>query len=53
MPLLEVRDLRMSFGARLIQEHIGFAVEPGTIFAIMGVVDPIKELQEALASVRY
>lgn len=35
-PLLEVRELRMSFGSRLIQEHIGFAVEPGTIFAIMG-----------------
>lgn len=36
MPVLEVRDLCMRFGARLIQEHIGFAVEPGTIFAIMG-----------------
>jgi len=34
--LLEVRDLRMQFGERLIQSDISFQVEPRTIFAIMG-----------------
>jgi len=34
--LLEVRDLRMQFGERLIQADISFKVEPRTIFAIMG-----------------
>ncbi len=36
MALLEVQDLRMQFGPRLIQEGVDFKVEAGTIFAIMG-----------------
>ncbi|MFT3859033.1 MAG: ATP-binding cassette domain-containing protein [Aquabacterium sp.] len=36
MALLEVKDLRMQFGERLIQQGISFEVEPGAIFAIMG-----------------
>ena len=36
MALLDVRDLRMQFGDKLIQEKVSFTVEPGTIFAIMG-----------------
>lgn len=36
MALIEVRDLTMRFGERLIQEQVSFDVEPGTIFAIMG-----------------
>ena len=36
MPLLEVTDLEMRFGERLIQTGISFKVEKGTIFAIMG-----------------
>jgi phospholipid/cholesterol/gamma-HCH transport system ATP-binding protein len=36
MALLDVRDLSMRFGERLIQEDISFTVEPGTIYAIMG-----------------
>jgi phospholipid/cholesterol/gamma-HCH transport system ATP-binding protein len=36
MALLAVDDLAMRFGERLIQEHVSFAVEKGTIFAIMG-----------------
>ena len=36
-PLLEVRDLEMRFGDRLIQEAVSFKVEARTIFAIMGV----------------
>lgn len=35
-PLLEVRNLEMRFGARLIQRDVSFRVEPGTVFAIMG-----------------
>lgn len=35
-PLLEVRDLSMRFGPRLIQEAVSFRVEPRTVFAIMG-----------------
>jgi phospholipid/cholesterol/gamma-HCH transport system ATP-binding protein len=35
-PLIRVQGLKMAFGKRLIQQDIGFAVEPGTIFAIMG-----------------
>ena len=34
--LLEVKDLRMQFGERLIQEDVSFSVSPGTIYAIMG-----------------
>ena len=36
MPLLQVQALLMRTGDRLIQEHISFEVEPGTIFAILG-----------------
>lgn len=36
MALLEVRDLKMRFSARLIQEHVDLTVEKGCIFAIMG-----------------
>jgi phospholipid/cholesterol/gamma-HCH transport system ATP-binding protein len=36
-PLLEVRDLQMRFGDRLIQESVSFKIEAGTIYAIMGV----------------
>jgi phospholipid/cholesterol/gamma-HCH transport system ATP-binding protein len=36
MTLLAVDDLEMRFGARLIQTGVSFAVERGTIFAIMG-----------------
>lgn len=35
-PLVEVRDLEMRYGERLVQRGVGFAVAPGTIFAIMG-----------------
>ncbi len=35
-PLLQVTDLEMRFGERLIQTEISFTVEKGTIFAIMG-----------------
>ncbi len=34
--LLEVEDLEMRFGDRLIQKGISFTVERGTIFAVMG-----------------
>jgi phospholipid/cholesterol/gamma-HCH transport system ATP-binding protein len=36
MALLDVDQLRMQFGDKLIQEEVSFSVEPGTIFAIMG-----------------
>lgn len=36
MALLEVKDLTMRFGEKLIQEEVCFEVEAGTIFAIMG-----------------
>jgi phospholipid/cholesterol/gamma-HCH transport system ATP-binding protein len=36
MALLEVDDLEMRFGERLIQTGVSFKVEKGTIFAIMG-----------------
>ncbi|WP_298014294.1 ATP-binding cassette domain-containing protein [uncultured Aquabacterium sp.] len=35
-PLVEVQDLTMRFGERLIQEHVSFDIQPATIFAIMG-----------------
>jgi phospholipid/cholesterol/gamma-HCH transport system ATP-binding protein len=35
-PLVEVQDLTMRFGERLIQEHVSFDLQPATIFAIMG-----------------
>lgn len=35
-PLLAVHDLEMRFGPRLIQGEVSFALERGTIFAIMG-----------------
>lgn len=34
--MLQVRDLDMRFGARLVQQGVSFSVEPGRIFAIMG-----------------
>ncbi|WKB50955.1 ABC transporter ATP-binding protein [Eleftheria terrae] len=36
MALLQVRDLEMRFGERLIQRGISFSVDKGTIFAVMG-----------------
>jgi len=33
---VEVKDLRMAYGKKLIQENIGFAVKKGSIFIIMG-----------------
>jgi len=36
MAQLEVRDLRMQHGERLIQERVSFSVAPGRIFAVMG-----------------
>ncbi len=36
MTLLAVHDLEMRFGTKLIQRHVSFTVEPGTIFAIIG-----------------
>ncbi|RYX93436.1 MAG: ATP-binding cassette domain-containing protein [Comamonadaceae bacterium] len=36
MALLAVHELEMRFGEKLIQEHVSFEVEKGTIFAIMG-----------------
>jgi len=36
MALLNVKDLTMRFGDKLIQKHVDFEVEAGTIFAIMG-----------------
>ncbi|WP_375184847.1 ABC transporter ATP-binding protein [Aquabacterium sp.] len=35
-PLVQVEDLCMRFGERLIQSHVSFDVAPGVIFAIMG-----------------
>lgn len=35
-PLVEVKDLEMRFGQRLIQRGISFTVAPRTIFAVMG-----------------
>ncbi len=36
MALLSVQDLEMRFGNKLIQRHVSFEVEPGTVFAVMG-----------------
>lgn len=36
MAHIDVRDLRMQHGERLIQEHVSFSVAPGRIFAVMG-----------------
>ena len=36
-PTLEVRQLTMRFGSRLIQHGVSFAVPAGCIFAVMGV----------------
>ncbi len=36
MSLLSVRDLRLQYGPTLIQEHIDFDIEAGTIYAVMG-----------------
>src|SRR5436309_12290061 len=33
---IEVRDLDMMYGDRVIQRDLNFAVEPGDIFVIMG-----------------
>jgi len=35
--MLKVQNLSMRMGDRLIQEQISFEVEPGTIFAILGI----------------
>src|SRR2546422_7191891 len=35
-PRIEVRDLDMMYGDRVIQRDLNFAVEPGDIFVIMG-----------------
>jgi phospholipid/cholesterol/gamma-HCH transport system ATP-binding protein len=35
-PVVEVQDLEMRFGTRLIQRGISFTVAPRTIFAVMG-----------------
>ena len=35
-PVVEVKDLEMRFGTRLIQRGVSFAVAPKTIFAVMG-----------------
>ncbi len=37
LPVLEVRELALRFGSRLVQERMSFAVAPRTIFAIVGV----------------
>lgn len=36
MSLLGVRDLQLQYGTTLVQEHISFDLEAGTIFAVMG-----------------
>jgi len=36
MPRIDVRDLTMMYGDRVIQHDLTFAVEPGEIFVIMG-----------------
>lgn len=36
MAHIDVRDLRMQHGERLIQAHVSFSVEPGRIVAVMG-----------------
>ena len=36
MAQIEVRDLRMQHGDKLIQEQVSFSVPPGCIFAVMG-----------------
>lgn len=36
MAHIDVRDLRMQHGERLIQERVSFSVAPGCIFAVMG-----------------
>ena len=36
MAHIDVRDLRMQHGERLIQAHVSFSVAPGRIFAVMG-----------------
>jgi len=35
-PHVEVRDLTLAFGSRVVQEHIGFRIRRGEIFVIMG-----------------
>lgn len=34
--LLEVQDLEIRYGERLVQQGVSFVVERGTIFAVMG-----------------
>jgi phospholipid/cholesterol/gamma-HCH transport system ATP-binding protein len=36
VPAVEVRDLRMAYGDRVIMDGLSFAVNPGEIFVIMG-----------------
>ena len=35
-PRIEVRDLEMVYGGRVIQRNLNFAIQPGDIFVIMG-----------------
>jgi len=35
-PRIEVRELDMSYGDRVIQRNLSFTVDPGDIFVIMG-----------------
>jgi phospholipid/cholesterol/gamma-HCH transport system ATP-binding protein len=35
-PRIEVRDLEMAYGGRVIQRNLNFAIQPGDIFVIMG-----------------
>ena len=35
-PLLQVRDLTMAFGDRVVMEGLGFAIQPGEIYVVMG-----------------
>ena len=35
-PRIEVRDLEMVYGARIIQRNLNLAVQAGDIFVIMG-----------------
>ncbi|MDB6001976.1 MAG: mlaF [Rhizobacter sp.] len=36
MAVVQVDDLKMAFGSRLIQQHVSLKVEKGCIFAVMG-----------------
>lgn len=34
--LISVRDLELSFGPKIIQQHVSFDLKRGSIFAVMG-----------------